>query len=65
MANEARIAVVNFPLWNQTSRSETRSVATAVNGIGKASIRTSSQKELSWARIFSAHTMAGALHAES
>ena len=40
-AIEARIARSSGPLWNHTSRWRLRSVATAVNGIGRSSIRIS------------------------
>ena len=46
IAIEARTAESSGPRWNQTSRRARRSVATAVNGIGRSSISWSPTSSL-------------------
>lgn len=59
-AIEARIAMSRRPRWSHTSRREIRSVATAVNGTPRPSIRSSPTSSWTCASTFSARIAPGA-----
>lgn len=60
MAIDARIASSSGPCCSHTGRPVTRSVATAVNVIGRSSIATSPTISRTLSKIFSARRMPGA-----
>ena len=59
-AAEARIAALTGPSRNQCSSPVSRSVATAVNGMGRSSMRASPRMPATRAKIFSPRMAPGA-----
>jgi hypothetical protein len=59
-AADARTAALTGPSWNHRSSPVMSSVATAVNGTGRSSIRASPRISLTRAKIFSARMAPGA-----
>ena len=60
IAIEARMATSTRPFWNHTSLRARRSVATAVNAMGRSSISTPARSSRTRARILSARIAPGA-----
>ena len=54
IAIDARSAASTGPSWNHTSRCAIRSVATAVNGMGRSSMRAPASRSRTTAMTFSA-----------